>query len=62
MATRLAAISVIVGLLVLVFYLAMNTANIYLLLSDGMKMRTGVLQDKKCQGWLAASKGATVAL
>ena len=33
-ATRLAAISVIVGLLVLVFYLAMNTANIYLLLSD----------------------------
>ena len=44
MATRLAAISVIVGLLVLVFYLAMNTANIYLLLSDGMKLRTeGIL-------------------
>ena len=42
-ATRLAAISVIVGLLVLVFYLAMNTANIYLLLSDGMKLRTGVI-------------------
>ena len=42
-ATRLAAISVIVGLLVLVFYLAMNTANIYLLLSDGMKLRTEVI-------------------
>ena len=42
-ATRLVMISVIVGLLVLVFYLAMNTANIYLLLSDGMKMRTGVI-------------------
>ena len=42
-ATRLVAISAIVALLTLVFYLAMNTANIYLLLSDGMKMRTGVI-------------------
>lgn len=43
MATRLVMISVIVGLLTLVFYLAMNTANIYLLLSDGMKLRTEVI-------------------
>ena len=42
-ATRLVVISAIVALLTLVFYLAMNTANIYLLLSDGMKMRTGVI-------------------
>ena len=42
-ATRLVMISVIVGLLVLVFYLAMNTANIYLLLADGMKLRAGVI-------------------
>ena len=42
-ATRLVIISVIVGLLTLVFYLAMNTANIYLLLSDGMKLRTEVI-------------------
>ena len=42
-ATRLVAISAIVGLLVLVFYLAMNTANIYLLLSDGMKLRAEVI-------------------
>ena len=42
-ATRLLAISVIVGLLVLAFYLAMNTANIYLLLSDGMKLRAEVI-------------------
>ncbi len=42
-ATRLVMISAIVALLTLVFYLAMNTANIYLLLSDGMKLRTGVI-------------------
>ena len=42
-ATRLVMISVIVGLLTLVFYLAMNTANIYLLLSDGMKLRAEVI-------------------
>lgn len=42
-ATRLVMISAIVGLLTLVFYLAMNTANIYLLLSDGMKLRAEVI-------------------
>lgn len=42
-ATRLVMISVIVGLLTLVFYLAMNTANIYLMLSDGMKLRAEVI-------------------
>ena len=42
-ATRLVMISAVVGLLTLVFYLAMNTANIYLLLSDGMKLRAEVI-------------------
>ena len=42
-ATRMVAISAIVALLTLVFYLAMNTANIYLLLTDGMKMRAEVI-------------------
>ena len=42
-ATRLVMISAIVALLTLVFYLAMNTANIYLLLSDGMKLRAEVI-------------------
>lgn len=42
-ATRLVMFSAMVGLLTLVFYLAMNTANIYLLLSDGMKLRTEVI-------------------
>lgn len=42
-ATRLVMLSVIVGLITIVFYLAMNTANIYLLLSDGMKMRAEVI-------------------
>lgn len=42
-ATRLVMISAIVGLLTLVFYLAMNTANIYLLLSDGMRLRAEVI-------------------
>ncbi len=42
-ATRLVAITAIISLLVIVFYLAMNTANIYLLLDDGMKLRAGVI-------------------
>ena len=42
-ATRLVMISAIVALLTLVFYLAMNTANIYLLLNDGMKLRAEVI-------------------
>ena len=43
MATRLIMLSVIVALLILAFYLAMNTSNIYILLSDGMTARTGVI-------------------
>ena len=42
-ATRLVMFSVIAALLILAFYLAMNTANIYLLLNDGMTMRTSVI-------------------
>ncbi len=43
-------ISAIIALLVLVFYLAMNTANIYLLLSDGMKLRAGVILTREDAG------------
>lgn len=39
-ASRLMIFSVIVSVLILAFYMAMNTANIYILLSDGMSMRT----------------------
>lgn len=46
-ATRLVMISVIVALLTLVFYLAMNTANIYLLLNDGMQLRASVIMTRK---------------
>ncbi|MEA4897934.1 hypothetical protein ACH6CV_03670 [Bacillota bacterium Meth-B3] len=42
-ASRLLIFSVIVSVLILAFYLAMNTANIYILLSDGMKLRTQVV-------------------
>lgn len=42
-ATRLAMFTVIAALLILAFYLAMNTANIYLLLNDGMTARTSVI-------------------
>ena len=42
-ASRLLIFSVVASILVLAFYLAMNTANIYILLSDGMQMRTEVI-------------------
>ena len=42
-ASKLLIFSVIASVLVLAFYLAMNTANIYLLLSDGMQLRTSVI-------------------
>ena len=42
-ASRMIMFSVIISLLILTFYLAMNTANIYILLDDGMKLRTSVI-------------------
>lgn len=42
-ATRLVMISAIVGLLTLVFYLAMNTANIWVLIDDGLGARAGAV-------------------
>jgi len=42
-ASRLLMLSVIAALLILAFYLAMNTANIYLLLNDGMTARASVI-------------------
>ena len=42
-ATRLVMFSIIAALLILAFYLAMNTANIYLLLNDGMTARASVI-------------------
>ena len=42
-ASKLLIFSAIASVLVLAFYLAMNTANIYLLLNDGMQLRTSVI-------------------
>ena len=42
-ASRLVILSVVVALLILAFYLAMNTANIYILLNDGMTARASVI-------------------
>lgn len=42
-ASRLVIFSIISTLVILAFYLAMNTSNIYILLSDGMKMRASVI-------------------
>ena len=42
-ASRMVLLSIVVALLILAFYLAMNTANIYILLNDGMTARTSVI-------------------
>lgn len=42
-ASRLLIFSVIAAVLILAFYISMNAANIYVLLSDGMKQRTEVI-------------------
>ena len=46
-ASRLVLFSIIAALLILAFYLAMNTANIYLLLNDGMTARASVILTRK---------------
>ena len=47
MASRLLIFSIVAALLILAFYLAMNTANIYLLLNDGMTARASVILTRK---------------
>ena len=42
-ASRLVIFTVVSTLLILAFYLAMNTSNIYILLADGMKARASVI-------------------
>lgn len=42
-ASRMFFITVISALLIISFYLAMNTANIWVLISDGLKARAGVV-------------------
>ena len=42
-ASRLLIFTVVVAVLILAFYLSMNAANIYILLSDGMELRTQVI-------------------
>lgn len=51
-ATRLILFSVIFALLVLAFYLAMDTTNIYLLLDDGMRARASVILTREDAGEL----------
>lgn len=46
-ATRLILFSVVIGLLILAFYLAMDTSNIYILLQDGMQQRASVILTQK---------------
>ncbi len=46
-ASRLVIVSVVIGLLILAFYLAMDTSNIFLLLKDGMQQRAGVILTRK---------------
>ncbi len=46
-ATRLFWVTVIAGVLIVSFYLAMNTANIYILLQDGLSARAGVVLVQK---------------
>ncbi|MDO4548366.1 MAG: hypothetical protein Q4D04_09730 [Clostridia bacterium] len=43
LASRVLVLTVVVSVLVLSFYLAMNAANIYILLSDGMQARTNTI-------------------
>jgi len=40
---RLVMFSVVIAILIVGFYLAMNTANIYVLLSEGMKLRANAI-------------------
>ena len=42
-ARRMVIFTIVAALLILAFYLAMNTANIYLLLNDGMTARASVI-------------------
>ena len=46
-ASRLLIFTIVSALLILAFYLAMNTANIYLLLNDGMTARASVILTRK---------------
>ena len=46
-ASRLVIFSIVAALLILAFYLAMNTSNIYLLLNDGMTARASVILTRK---------------
>ena len=44
-ATRLMLLTLIAALLIVGFYMAMNTSNIYVLLTDGLSERTSVIID-----------------
>ena len=46
-ASRLLIFTIVSAMLILAFYLAMNTANIYLLLNDGMTARASVILTRK---------------
>ena len=43
LSSRLVIFTLVVGILVLVFYTCLNISNIYILLSDGMKARAQVM-------------------
>ena len=51
-ASKMLLFSLIAALFILAFYLAMNAANIYVLLSDGMKQRTDVILTREDPDYL----------
>ena len=51
-ASKMLIFSLIAALLILAFYLAMNAANIFVLLSDGMKERTNVILTRENPDYL----------
>ena len=53
-AKRMVMFSVIAAVLILAFYLAMNTANIYLLLEDGLSLRVKVILQRDGEEELAS--------
>lgn len=52
LASKMLIFSLIAALLILAFYLAMNAANIYVLLSDGMRERTSVILTRENSDYL----------
>ena len=51
-AKRLLGLTILLGVLIIAFYMAMNTANITILLKDGMAMRAEVIMKQEDEAQL----------